>query len=334
MNTANELLSFYLEWHGHATKALVLGRSFSIPPGYSSVENIVVCGVGGSGVVGDYLEKISSIKSGPPIFVAKSFEVPNWVSRRTLVISISFSGNTHETISCTLNATRKGARIITVSSGGKLLAYSKDKGIPHLIIPMAPAARAAWPYLFFSTLGFLYENGIILIDRKELFEAVEVLGSREKLLSYSFSITNTLYSLLEDKRNKIVLVAPYEFAPLITRARNEFAENTKLFVNAIILPDSGHNDIEALASLNDVFYLFLHTGSSTWSELINRIRNSLRINRSSEIILEGESFLSKIVWGTWLFGVTSLTLAEKLGVNPLDTKYIKFFRSIIEEIYI
>ena len=333
MGQIDELLSFYLEWHGHATKALILGRSFSMPPGYSNVDDIVVCGVGGSGVVGEYIERISSIESGPPVFVAKTFRTPNWVSRKTLVISISFSGNTYETISCTMSAARRGARIVAISSGGKLLAYSKEKGIPHLIIPRAPAARAAWPYLFFSVLGFLYESGTIFVDKKELFEAIEILGRREKVLNDSSSIATEVYSWAEKRRSNLVLVSPHEFLPLVVRARNEFAENAKLLINTIILPDSGHNDIEALARSSNISYIFLYTGDEFWDELINRMLNSLSINQSSKVTLEGRSFLSKIAWGTWLFGITSLILAEKLGINPLDTKYIKSFRRIVEEIY-
>lgn len=108
-------------------------------------ENVVFMGVGGSAIVGDlitdYVRDIASI----PVTVSRSLRLPAYVDKRTLFVAVSYSGETHETLSVLNQALNKAGRIVTISSGGRLLAQSKQQKLPHLKVPSGMLPRVSYP---------------------------------------------------------------------------------------------------------------------------------------------------------------------------------------------
>src|SRR3989339_1167473 len=83
------------------------------------VTSIVVCGMGGSAIGGDLL-KMYTNETKLPVFVVRDYKVPEFVDNYTLVFVVSYSGNTEETLSAFHDAKAKGAKIISITSGGRL----------------------------------------------------------------------------------------------------------------------------------------------------------------------------------------------------------------------
>src|SRR6266480_1190976 len=79
-------------------EAAVRARGLSGLPDRERVENIVVLGMGGSGVAGDVLAAAAGPFLPVPVIVAKGYELPAFVGESSLVFAISFSGNTEETV--------------------------------------------------------------------------------------------------------------------------------------------------------------------------------------------------------------------------------------------
>ena len=67
-------------------------------PDASDIDQLVVMGMGGSGIAGDIVKAIVSPRIPIPVVVSKGYECPNFVGRRTLVMVVSFSGETEETL--------------------------------------------------------------------------------------------------------------------------------------------------------------------------------------------------------------------------------------------
>ena len=74
---------------GESSKFNNTDRSFS---------NILICGLGGSGIGGTILNDIVSGETHIPILSSKDYSIPNFVNENTLVVASSYSGNTEETI--------------------------------------------------------------------------------------------------------------------------------------------------------------------------------------------------------------------------------------------
>ncbi len=93
--------------------AVAVGEAVGPLPEHDDVANVLVLGMGGSGIAGDLLAAVAGPFMPVPVVVHKGYEPPSFVDRSTLVIAVSFSGNTEETLEAVQEAAggrRPGAR--------------------------------------------------------------------------------------------------------------------------------------------------------------------------------------------------------------------------------
>ena len=93
------------EFPSMVKSAMYLGDDITTPK--ELINNIIVCGMGGSGFTGDLL-KVYLSDTSHVIEVIKGYTLPKYVNRKSLVFAISYSGNTEETISAYRSAIRRG----------------------------------------------------------------------------------------------------------------------------------------------------------------------------------------------------------------------------------
>jgi glucose/mannose-6-phosphate isomerase len=94
----------------------------------------IVAGMGGSGVSGDILAAVAGPSSPIPLTVERTHHLPGWVSPLDVVIAVSCSGHTEETLEVAAEAARRGARLITVAAAGSPLAQigQSTRGAHHI----------------------------------------------------------------------------------------------------------------------------------------------------------------------------------------------------------
>jgi glucose/mannose-6-phosphate isomerase len=83
---------------------------------------LVVTGMGGSGIAGDVVAAVTGPSCALPIAVSRGYRLPSWVGPLDLVIAVSTSGETEETLAATDEALRRGARVVTAGKAGSSLA--------------------------------------------------------------------------------------------------------------------------------------------------------------------------------------------------------------------
>ncbi|MDQ1396513.1 MAG: glucose/mannose-6-phosphate isomerase [Acidimicrobiaceae bacterium] len=131
-------------------------------PDRDAVENVVVLGMGGSGIAGDVLLATAAPFMAVPVVVVKGYECPHFVGEGSLVFAISFSGNTEETIEAATDAAINGARMVVVTSGGELGKLASGWGAPVIPVPETiPQPRAA--------LGAMAIPPLVALERIGLF---------------------------------------------------------------------------------------------------------------------------------------------------------------------
>ncbi|MEO3808682.1 SIS domain-containing protein [Sphaerisporangium sp. B11E5] len=102
---------------------------------------IVVAGMGGSAIVGDLLAAVCGAGTPIPIVTVRSDRLPGWVGAADMLIAVSASGLTEETLALALEAVRRGCRLVTVGrSESPLAAIAEQAAAPHL--PVVPVAGA------------------------------------------------------------------------------------------------------------------------------------------------------------------------------------------------
>ena len=124
---------------------------------FKNIEHIVFGGMGGSGAIGDIFESILS-KTKIHVNVVKGYVLPETVNSNTLVVLVSVSGNTDETLSLLESAKKIKCNIIAFSSGGKIQEYCIKNDVKHIPVPKFHSPRATFPSFLYTMLKVLYQT--------------------------------------------------------------------------------------------------------------------------------------------------------------------------------
>src|SRR3989344_7414776 len=139
-------------------EALNLAEKISIT---GTFDHIIVAGMGGSGHCGDILAAYAQHAGLKiPVFVVRDYTLPSFVSNKSLVFLVSYSGNTEETLSAFDQALARQARMIIITSGGKLQRMAEDLR-PLVLVPSGLQPRLSIGYLFVPILIILAHAKII-----------------------------------------------------------------------------------------------------------------------------------------------------------------------------
>ena len=143
--------------HAHEVAGSVHADAF---PRGDLIRNIVVLGMGGSGISGDVVAAAFNDELPVPLTVLKQIRTPAFVGPETLAIAVSYSGDTEETVSMASSAVERGAQLVAISCGGRLADVARDAGALHLPCPPGFMPRAAIGALVAPLLVTLFRAGL------------------------------------------------------------------------------------------------------------------------------------------------------------------------------
>ncbi len=89
---------------------------------------LVVAGMGGSGIAGDVLSAVAGVGAPLPVQTVRSHTLPGWVGALDVVVAVSCSGRTAETLLVAQEAARRGARLVGIGAAGSPLADVVTQG--------------------------------------------------------------------------------------------------------------------------------------------------------------------------------------------------------------
>ncbi len=228
------------EWRRSADLELPLPRG-------RTPEHLVIAATGGSAAAGDIVAALAAPTSEIPVTVVRGRTLPNYVSERTLVVAVSCSGNTAETLALYDDAWRRDAFIVAITGGGRLAARCEDDGVPVWRFSSDAPPRAAIAHLLAPLLRIVERLGLYLVTGP----AVERAAARASELAVDLLAPRPerpdLAALAADLIPRVPLVlAGGHLAPLAERTRNQLAENAKLLAAAGTLPEAAHNLVVGL----------------------------------------------------------------------------------------
>jgi len=155
---------------------------------FGKVIHIVFAGMGGSGAIGDIISAIFS-KNNTHVSIVKGFLLPQTVNSKTLVVTVSISGNTKETLTVLDSARKLNCRIIAFSSGGKMRTYCKKHKIKHVNVEKFHSPRASFPSFLYSILNVM--KPIIPIKNSDVLDSIiELKKTRNNISSQNINKTN------------------------------------------------------------------------------------------------------------------------------------------------
>jgi len=322
-----------------------LGRSeqlvsrLDLRPGeYDSIENILVTGMGGSGIPGDFLSVVLGPALPVPLLVNKDYCLPKFVGPRTLVLAISYSGTTEETMVAFRRARAAGAKIIAITSGAKLGELCEKYRIPAVLIPSGSQSRASFGYMLFSSLLLFERLGLSPSMQKSRREtAVIAEGIREEL----HPNVSTADNLAKQIANSLAGSFPIMYGTrdgsevVALRWRQLINENSKMLAHHEALPEVNHNEIavwevpQAVEKKIRMIFLRDHCETGEMRDRIELTRGVFE-RRGQEIIevwCKGESLLARLFSQSYVGDFVSYYLAMLGDVDPTPIESIAFLRS-------
>jgi glucose/mannose-6-phosphate isomerase len=303
----------------------------------AEVASITIAGLGGSAIGGDVVRCVAGKELKVPFFVCRDYVLPGYINASSLVFACSYSGNTEETISVYNSARQAGARVICITSGGRLAQAAASDGVEVIPIPGGMPPRAALGHSVIALLGSLMNLGLIadqIQDAEETAEMLSMLAVRYG--SQSHSDRNAAKSIAKSLYGKVVAI--YAATGLLEAAaarwRGQIEENGKNLAFHHLLPEMNHNEIlgwecpeEGLSGFGAIFL----RDQGDHSQVQRRFDLTMQIvgRRAGvvhEIWSEGDSRLARLFSALYLSDFVSFYLALLNGVDPTRIDAIDFLK--------
>ncbi|MEK6916524.1 MAG: bifunctional phosphoglucose/phosphomannose isomerase [Nanoarchaeota archaeon] len=302
------------------TQSLELGDDVTFPKDF--VDNIIVIGMGGSGYSGDLL-KVYLNELPIQIHVVKSYNLPKFVGRKSLVFAISYSGNTEETISAYRTAIKRGCRVVSISSAGKLKELSELNKNPHITIPGGIQPRLSTPYLFISMLNVLSYSGIIDDQESIIKSCIKELESSKESIEEN---GKELASKYKDKAP--IIYSSQEMFCIAEKWKTDINENAKTHAFYNMFSEFNHNEICAYQYNQDIFKPLIlsfedyHPRNKKRIEIFKKLLRGYKVP-VVEIKFVGNSLLTRLFSSIWMSLFFAYYLAIGYDRDPTPVEIIE-----------
>jgi glucose/mannose-6-phosphate isomerase len=312
-------------------EALNIIKSTSLKPLRTTPTQVVVSGLGGSGIGGTIVAELSAFEGSMPVHVCKEYSLPSWVSTDTLVIISSYSGETEETLATFQQAIQKGCMIICITSGGTVAKLATEHHLDAILIPGGNPPRACLGYSLVQLLGIFEHYGWL----KNALSSVEnsmnyMISHKSHFLSEGEAIAKSIsYSL-----PIIYTCSGYE--GIAIRFRQQLNENAKMLCWHHVFPEMNHNELVGWADKNakiatmyfkneDDFYRSAKRMDIVQGILSNRAGKSLELNSVGANRLERMMYWIHLGdWISWFASVERNVDAVEINViNHLKSEMSK-----------
>ncbi len=291
---------------------------------------LLVCGMGGSGITGDFLAAVAE-SEGQRCTVHKHYGLPGWAAtHRPAVVVVSYSGDTAEALSSWQAAHKLGLAVTAITSGGELAERATLAGDRLVMVPGGYQPRSALGFGLSALLRVAAHVGLIADPRPALEEAAEMADLISGPKGQGTGLAADLAGGLEHR-----MVGIYGSAPLTATAayrwKTQINENAKRPAFWGILPETTHNEIvgwdlpEGLArrrvgivALRDPEE---HRDVSRRFELLEDLTSG-RVEWVGEVRSQGNSPLARLISMVAMGDLLSLELARLGGADPMAVELI------------
>lgn len=308
--------------------AIEIGKKAELTQPSHEIKNILISGLGGSGIGGTIVSQLLSGELKVPVMVNKDYFIPNFVTKHTLVLISSYSGNTEETIQALADSMKAEAKICCISSGGQVVDIARANKLDHIVIPAGRPPRSALAYAFTQLFYILKGYGLISNSyEKSLSDAITLLKSELE------SIKSEAYYLAEKLHKKIPVIysdAAYEGVSI--RFRQQINENSKMLCWHHVLPEMNHNELVGWTTPNDKLAVIFFRSPDDYKRTQLRMELTKKIISKYtphifEIWAKGRTAIEKTLYLIHLGDWISWYLSEIMQIDATEVKVIDFLKS-------
>ncbi len=308
-------------------EALTIANNAHFSPLKRPITNVVICGMGGSGIggkmVGTWLQNELTI----PIISHHDYTAPFFINESSLVIASSYSGNTEETLICVEQARKKGAQIIGICSGGLLYDFCIKHNFDVVKVPGGNPPRTALAFSIVQVTNIFVKLGMANPERM-----IEVRNGYDRIIKELEGIHKSAMDLAEFIGEKTpVFYSAAKYEGVAVRAKQQFNENAKILCWYHVLPEMNHNELVGWGGGDKRFApVFFDT-----LDLIPRNKKRAEITFGiigdkagvKVIKAKGNSIIEKSFFLIHLIDWASFYLSVNKNVDPIEIRVIDHLKA-------
>lgn len=320
----NELIAMKVD---QLNESFQIGESIQFKTASNSINKILLCGLGGSGIGGAIVSQLLKKTLRVPFVCVNDYNVPAFVDKNTLIIASSYSGNTEETIAAVKEGMKEGAEICVVTSGGKLEEMAKANNWNHAIVPGGEQPRAMLTYSIIQQIYMLTNYQLIpnsfLEDLKKVPALIE--ENDKAMRQAAEALAQKIHNFIP------VIYADSSFGGVATRFKQQLNENSKELCWDHALPEMTHNELVGWAGGREIIApIYLATDydhertTHRWNiskEIIGKYTTNI-----SEIHAKGDSQIAQIFYLIHITDWVSWYLSDIKKVDASEVEVIHYLK--------
>ena len=318
----------------------MLETEYDLPALDIAVDNIVFAGMGGSAL----WALLATTWPGftVPFEIWRRYDLPSYVSDKTLLIVSSYSGNTEETLSALEAGEKAGAHIVVAAGGGKLVEIARKKGYFLTLLPQSAQPRYAALNGLKSLVTILERAGLLAEDEAEktLHKTAEFLKGQVAQWSPEIPTDkNPAKKLaLEVAGTSPVIYAGTKMFPAAYKWKISFNENAKNVAWCDEIPEFSHNEfigwtshpVDKPYSVIDLRSSFEHPRVQKRFEVTERLLSGQRPH-PHVVEAQGDTVLEHVLYCVAFGDFVSLYTALLNGLNPAPVDLIEKMKKALDE---
>jgi len=321
------------EFSSNISEALEIAAKANFVKPSQDIRNIVICGMGGSGIGGRIVAQWIESTCSVPVLSVQDYTLPAFVDKHSLVIGSSYSGNTEETLFSLEDAKSKGASIIGICSGGTLAEFCKSNNYQYVVVPGGNPPRTALAFSLvqlsniFMQLGYAHKtilneisNGKLLIDSELVHIKSEAMRVAKEL-----------------QQRTIAVYAGAHYEGITIRAKQQFNENSKELCWQHVIPEMNHNELVGWGGGDNRYAcLFIQTGDLSMRNQkrfdISIERTKSKTNKVEIIQAKGSTPVEKSIYLIHLIDWISLYISDLKHGDPVEIDIIDYLKAELGKI--
>ena len=318
-----------------------LSRELELSERYRDLPAVAVLGMGGSAACADLARAIFADRLRAPVVSVRDYALPGWVGRETLVVAVSHSGATEETISALGTALERRCPVVVITTGGPIGDVAARVDLPRLIYPDETPPRASVGYTLGLFSGLLERCGLIELSGDQISAAVDAAEAVARACGPDTPTESNMakqlaWSLLD---RLPVIEGSGALAAAARRWKTQINENSNSAAMAEELPEATHNAVVGYDQpdvLRDHQYvIFLrsaadHPRNARRATLSEELLDAVGISHQS-VTIEGEGALAQAATAIALGDYVSAYLGLLYGIDPSATPALTHVKATMSE---
>jgi glucose/mannose-6-phosphate isomerase len=314
-------------------EALIIGQSYRFQTPEKKFNNIVLTGLGGSGIGGSIVQNYVSDSMAIPFVVNKDYFLPAFVNKDSLVIVSSYSGNTEETLAAMKQAIKAKATVICITSGGKVAELAGKKNFDCILLPAGMPPRTCLGYSLIEILFVLQYFGYVKSDfRKGLTNTIKLLQTDEKdIIRQAKAIARKLSGKTP------IIYAASDFEGVAVRFRQQINENGKMLCWHHVVPEMNHNELVGWRDKDATRAVVFLRNEDDYERTQMRMEINKQVIKKytsniTEIWSKGNSYFEKVFYLVHLTDWVTVFLADLHGVDATEVKVIDHLKGELSKV--